>query len=134
MSNNKIVFLEQTKIPTHYYNILADMPEPMEPPLHPGTKQPAGPQDLAAIFPMELIKQEVSSERFIEIPDEGRDLYRLSRPIQRAATKQILRMPRHIIISKPVLKNWLRKPGQGNGAVPWQWHVNISVWSAKCSW
>ena len=80
MSSNKIVFLEQTKIPTHYYNILADMPEPMEPPLHPGTKQPAGPQDLAAIFPMELIKQEVSSERFIEIPDEVRDLYRLSRP------------------------------------------------------
>lgn len=80
MSSNKIVFLEQSKIPTHYYNILADMPEPMEPPLHPATKQPAGPQDLSAIFPMELIKQEVSGERFIEIPDEVRDLYRLSRP------------------------------------------------------
>jgi tryptophan synthase beta chain len=80
MSSNKIVFLEQSKLPTHYYNIAADLPVPMDPPLHPGTKQPAGPQDLAAIFPMDLIMQEVSQERFIEIPDEVRDLYRLSRP------------------------------------------------------
>jgi len=80
MSSNKIVFLEQSKMPTHYYNVLADVPVPMDPPLHPGTKQPAGPQDLAAIFPMDLILQEVSQERFIEIPDEVRDLYRLSRP------------------------------------------------------
>lgn len=80
MSSNKIVFLEQTQMPTHYYNIQADLPTPMEPPLHPGTKQPAGPQDLSAIFPMDLIMQEVSQERFIEIPDEVRDLYRISRP------------------------------------------------------
>jgi len=80
MSNNKIIFLEQSKIPTHYYNVLADVPVPMDPPLHPGTKQPAGPQDLSAIFPMDLIMQEMSQERFIEIPDEVRDLYRLSRP------------------------------------------------------
>lgn len=80
MSKNKIIFLEQSKIPTHYYNVLADVPVPMDPPLHPGTKQPAGPQDLSAIFPMELIMQEMSQERFIEIPDEVRDLYRLSRP------------------------------------------------------
>lgn len=80
MSSNKIVFLEQKQMPTHYYNILADLPVPMEPPLHPGTKQPAGPQDLSAIFPMDLIMQEVSQERFIEIPDEVRDLYRISRP------------------------------------------------------
>jgi tryptophan synthase beta chain len=80
MSSNKIVFLEQTQMPTHYYNIQADLPTPMAPPLHPGTKQPAGPQDLSAIFPMDLIMQEVSQERFIEIPDEVRDLYRISRP------------------------------------------------------
>ena len=80
MSTNKIVFLEQSKMPTHYYNVLADVPVQMDPPLHPGTKQPVGPQDLSAIFPMELILQEVSQERFIEIPDEVRDLYRLSRP------------------------------------------------------
>lgn len=80
MSSNKIVFLDQSKMPTHYYNIAADMPEPMAPPLHPGTKQPAGPSDLSAIFPMDLIMQEVSQEKFIEIPDEVRDLYRISRP------------------------------------------------------
>jgi len=55
--------LEEQEIPTHYYNILADLPTPLDPPLHPGTKQPIGPQDLAPLFPMELIKQEVSSER-----------------------------------------------------------------------
>lgn len=80
MSENKIVFLEQSRMPTHYYNILADLPVPMDPPLNPITKQPATPQELSAIFPMDLIMQEVSQERFIEIPDEVRDLYRLSRP------------------------------------------------------
>ncbi len=99
MSSNKIVFLEQSKMPTHYYNILADLPVPMDPPLHPGTKEPAGPQDLGAIFPMELIKQEVSTERFIEIPDEVRDLYRISRPtplIRAAMLEQVLDTPAKI--------------------------------------
>ena len=99
MSSNKIVFLDQSKMPTHYYNIMADIPVPMEPPLHPGTKEPAGHQDLAAIFPMELIMQEVSQERFIEIPDEVRDLYRLSRPtplIRAAMLEQVLDTPAKI--------------------------------------
>jgi tryptophan synthase beta chain len=72
--------LEEKEIPTHYYNILADLPTPLDPPLHPGTKQPIGPQDLAPIFPMELIKQEVSAERFIEIPDAVRNAYATYRP------------------------------------------------------
>ena len=72
--------LEEQEIPTHYYNIAADLPTPLDPPLHPGTKQPIGPQDLAPIFPMELIKQEVSSERFIEIPDAVRNAYATFRP------------------------------------------------------
>lgn len=80
MSSNKIVFLDQSKMPTHYYNIQADLPVPLAPPLNPATKEPAGPQDFAAIFPMDLILQEVSQERYIEIPDEVRDLYRISRP------------------------------------------------------
>lgn len=80
MKNSKVIFLDQSKIPTHYYNILPDLPLPLEPPLHPATKQPIGPQDLSAIFPMELIKQEVSTEQYIEIPDEVVDLYKLSRP------------------------------------------------------
>lgn len=72
--------LDEQEIPTHYYNILADLPTPMDPPLHPGTNQPVGPQDLAPIFPMELIKQEVSTERFIEIPEEVRRVYATYRP------------------------------------------------------
>ena len=64
--------LEESEIPTHYYNIAADLATPLDPPLHPATNQPIGPQDLAPLFPMELIKQEVSAERFIEIPDEVR--------------------------------------------------------------
>ncbi|MCU0411358.1 MAG: TrpB-like pyridoxal phosphate-dependent enzyme [Bacteroidetes bacterium] len=72
--------LEERDIPTHYYNIQPDLPTPLEPPLHPGTKQPIGPQDLSAIFPMELILQEVSQERFIEIPEEVRSAYTTYRP------------------------------------------------------
>ena len=75
-----IINLSQKEIPTHYYNILADLPKPMDPPLHPGTKEPIKPEDLAAIFPMELIKQEVSKERFIEIPEDVRNAYMLYRP------------------------------------------------------
>lgn len=72
--------LEEREIPTHYYNILPDLPTPLEPALHPGTKQPIGPQDLAPLFPMDLIMQEVSQERFIEIPDEVRSAYAAFRP------------------------------------------------------
>ena len=72
--------LDEKDIPTKWYNIQADLKTPPPPVLHPGTKQPIGPQDLAPLFPMELIKQEVSSERWIEIPDEIRDVYRLWRP------------------------------------------------------
>ncbi len=74
------ITLEERDIPTHYYNVLADLPTPLDPPLHPATKQPVGPQDLAVIFPMDLIKQEVSTERYIEIPEEVRDAYKKYRP------------------------------------------------------
>jgi tryptophan synthase beta chain len=67
-------------MPRQWYNIVADMPNKPLPPLHPVTKQPIGPDALAAVFPMEIIKQEVSQERFIDIPDEVLDLYRIFRP------------------------------------------------------
>jgi len=67
-------------MPRQWYNIVADMPNKPLPPLNPATGKPAGPEDLAAIFPMELIKQEVSTERYIDIPDEVLDLYRTYRP------------------------------------------------------
>ena len=72
--------LPQSAIPTRWYNIQADLPRPLPPVLHPGTHQPIGPADLAPLFPMELIKQEVSRERFIEIPEEVREIYKLWRP------------------------------------------------------
>lgn len=79
-SNSNKILLSEDEIPRYWYNIQADMPNPLLPPLHPATKQPVGPQDLAPIFPMELIKQEMSQERFIEIPDQVRDIYKMWRP------------------------------------------------------
>ncbi|OGP83264.1 MAG: TrpB-like pyridoxal-phosphate dependent enzyme [Deltaproteobacteria bacterium RBG_16_54_11] len=73
-------FLDQKDMPTQWYNVLADMPEPMPPYLHPATKKPLGPEDLAPLFAMELIKQEVSTERWIDIPEEVQDVYRTYRP------------------------------------------------------
>ena len=69
-----------SEVPTHWYNLAADLPEPTPPALHPGTQQPLGPEDLAPLFPMALIMQEVSTERWIEIPEPVRDIYRLWRP------------------------------------------------------
>ncbi len=74
------ILLDESQIPDSWYNIVADLPAPPPPPLHPGTRQPVGPDDLAPLFPMELIAQEVSTERFIPIPDDVRDVYRLWRP------------------------------------------------------
>lgn len=79
MASRKIL-LDESEIPTHWYNIVADMPNKPLPPLHPGTQQPVGPEDLAPLFPMELIKQEVTQERWVEIPDEVRNLYSIWRP------------------------------------------------------
>jgi tryptophan synthase beta chain len=72
--------LDESRIPRSWYNIAADLPVPPAPPLHPGTHQPIGPDDLAPLFPMALIGQEVSQEREIEIPEPVRDAYRLYRP------------------------------------------------------
>ena len=75
-----MIILPNKEMPTQWYNVAADMPNPMAPPLHPGTKQPIGPDDLSAIFPMDLIMQEVSQDRWIDIPTEVLDIYSLWRP------------------------------------------------------
>ena len=72
--------LDESQMPTSWYNIIPDLPAPPPPPLHPGTHEPVGPDDLAPLFPMDLILQEVSSDRYIPIPDEVQDIYRLWRP------------------------------------------------------
>src|SRR6266705_1954661 len=68
MSDTVKYLLDETRLPKVWYNIVADLPRPPEPVLHPGTLQPVGPQDLESLFPMALIQQEVSAERAIEIP------------------------------------------------------------------
>src|SRR5919198_423267 len=74
------ILLNESEIPTHWYNLVPDLPRPPAPVLHPGTGQPVGPADLAPLFPTALILQEVSQEPRIEIPDEVREVFRLWRP------------------------------------------------------
>ncbi len=80
MSDEIKIMLEEKDIPTAWYNIQADLPNPLSPPLNPASKQPISPSDLQAIFPMDLIAQEVSRDRWIDIPGEVLDIYRLWRP------------------------------------------------------
>jgi tryptophan synthase beta chain len=74
------ILLDESEQPTRWYNLLADLPVPPPPVLHPGTLQPVGPDDLAPLFPMELIGQEVTTDRYVEIPGAVLDVYRLWRP------------------------------------------------------
>ncbi len=80
MSDSIKYLLPEERIPKAWYNIQADLPEPLPPVIHPGTGQPIGPDDLAPLFPMALIGQEVSTEREIQIPEPVRDVYRQWRP------------------------------------------------------
>jgi tryptophan synthase beta chain len=80
MNDETKILLSEQEIPQAWYNIQADLPSPLSPPLNPTTKQPVGPDDLAAIFPIDLIAQEVSQERWIDIPGEVLDIYRQWRP------------------------------------------------------
>ena len=92
-------FLPESELPRAWYNIQADLPEPLPPVMHPGTLQPIGPDDLAPLFPMELIMQEVSQDRYIDIPEPVLDVYRLWRPtpLMRAVNlERHLETPAHI--------------------------------------
>jgi tryptophan synthase beta chain len=74
------VQLSEDEMPTRWYNVLHDLPTPLPPVLHPGTGEPVGPDDLAPLFPMDLILQEVSTEQYVDIPEDVLDVYRLWRP------------------------------------------------------
>ncbi len=78
--DDRIIQLGQSEIPKRWYNIMADLPEPLAPPINPGTGKPLTPDELAPIFPMALIMQEVSPEQWIDIPDEVREVYTIWRP------------------------------------------------------
>lgn len=99
MSETTRFELPQSAIPDAWYNLQADLPRPLPPVLHPGTHQPVGPDDLAPLFPMALILQEVSRERYIDIPDEIRDIYALWRPtplLRARRLEKALDTPAHI--------------------------------------
>ena len=91
--------LTQADIPTHWYNVLSDVPEPLPPPLHPGTKQPVGLADMMAIFPENLVMQEMTSERYVEIPEPVREIYAMWRPtplLRAVRLEKTLQTPAHI--------------------------------------
>jgi len=92
MADTRIT-LSESELPRQWYNINADSPKPPAPVLHPGTMQPIGPADLAPLFPMDLILQEVSTDRWIDIPDEVRDVYKLWRP---TPLHRALRLEKHL--------------------------------------
>jgi tryptophan synthase beta chain len=123
MSGQLKYVLDETQIPKSWYNIAADLPVPAPPALHPGTKQPAGPGDFEPLFPMELILQEVSTERHIDIPEPIRDIYRLWRPsplIRARRLEEALGTPAKIYYkNEGVSPAGSHKP---NTAVPQAWY------------
>jgi tryptophan synthase beta chain len=99
MTDTVKYLLDETRIPTHWYNLLADLPSPPPPVLHPATLKPVGPGDLAPLFPMSLIMQEVSTDREIAIPEPVREVYKQWRPtpLYRARRlEQVLQTPARI--------------------------------------
>ena len=91
--------LPQSEIPTHWYNLMPDFPQPMHPPLHPGTKQPISLQDMTAIFPENIVRQEMDPSPRIEIPEEVRQIYALWRPtplLRAVRLEKAIKTPAHI--------------------------------------
>jgi len=99
MSDQYKYLLDESQLPKAWYNINADLPTPPQPVLHPGTMQPVTPDFLAVLFPMNLILQEVSPERWIEIPEPVREVYKLWRPTPLCRARRLERAldtPAHI--------------------------------------
>lgn len=123
MSDQIKYVLDEENIPKSWYNLNADFPTPMPPVLHPGTHQPVGPSDLEPLFPMELILQEVATERYIEIPEPVRDVFRMWRPaplIRARRLEQALDTPAKIYFKyEGVSPAGSHKP---NTAVPQAWY------------
>ncbi|MBK1613705.1 TrpB-like pyridoxal phosphate-dependent enzyme [Rubrivivax gelatinosus] len=115
--------LEESRMPRHWYNIVADLPVPPAPPLHPGTQQPVGPADLEPLFTRSLIEQEMATEREIEIPEPIREVFRLWRPaplIRARRLEQALGTPAKIFFKyEGVSPAGSHKP---NSAVPQAWY------------
>jgi tryptophan synthase beta chain len=152
--------LTEREIPKSWYNVIPDLPAPLPPPLHPGTGQPASPDDLTRIFPIELIEQEVSGTRTVPIPEPVLDVFRLWRPTPLCRARRLektLGTPASIFYkhegispagshkpntsvaqayyNKPRASNaWRRRQGLGSGEAPWPMPVMSSVSSAWSTW
>src|SRR3990172_346196 len=99
MSDQTRYMLNETDLPKNWYNVLADSPVPPAPVLNPMTKEPVTPEFLSVLFPMEIIRQEVSMDRFIEIPEEVREIYKLYRPtplVRARRLEKALGTPAHV--------------------------------------
>src|SRR5687767_4759236 len=160
MSDQTRFILNESDLPRSWYNINADSPVPPAPVLHPGTMEPVTPDFLSVLFPMDLILQEISTERYIDIPEEVREIYKLYRPtplLRARRLEKALDTPAHIyyknesvspagshkptrqllklsIIRKPVQRHSPPKQAQGNGAQPSRWPAVSLSWTLKCIW
>ena len=160
MSEPTKYLLAESEIPTTWTNLMADLGPPPNPPLHPGTKEPLGPEDLAPLFPIALIEQEMSAEPEIAIPDEVREIYALWRPtplFRARRLEQALDTPAHIYYKyegvspagshKPNtaipqayynkaegIRKLATETGAGQGARPSPSPARCSTSSARCSW
>ncbi|MSU49102.1 MAG: pyridoxal-phosphate dependent enzyme [Opitutus sp.] len=127
MSQPLQFLLRAEDLPTHWYNLLADFPEPLPPPLHPGTREPVTPDLMTALFPELLVAQEMSGERQIEIPQEVRDVYALYRPtplLRAVRLERALQTPAHIYYKyEGVSPAGSHKP---NTAIPQTYYNKIS--------
>ena len=160
MSDPTKYVLDEERIPTHWVNLTPDLPGDPLPPLSPATMEPAGPPDLAPIFPMALIEQEVSAEPRIEIPEEVREIYSLWRPTPLFRARRLekaLDTPAHIYYKyegvspagshKPNtavpqayfnreagIRKLVTETGAGNGEARWRSPAGCSASSARSSW
>ena len=111
MATERSTFLlDETQIPTQWYNVVPDLPAPPPPPLHPGTREPVGPDDLAPLFPMALIGQEVTTEQYIDIPGGVLDVYRIWRPSPLVRARRLEKAARHP--GQDLLQVRRRQPGR----------------------
>lgn len=120
---NSSFALTQKDIPTHWYNVLADVPEPLPPPLHPATRKPVTLEDMTAIFPQNIVEQEMTTQRLVAIPNEVRQIYALWRPtplLRAVRLEQQLQTPAHIYYKyEGTSPAGSHKP---NSAIPQAWY------------
>jgi len=152
---SKRILLDESEIPKAWYNLQADLPEPVPPPIHPVTHQPLPPEQLEPIFARALLEQETSTERWIPIPEEVLRVLAIWRPhaisrnicaprpasisktrvtVRRAATNPTPRWPRPGTTRPRACAGSPRRPAPDSGAARWALPVGCSIWSVRCSW